>query len=158
MPTKPSNPLDFSELFSAKPGEYVKFSDKLTDSLQDITRMIDNHKEMIDAIQELGIQLTDALGALHTLTVKYAGVVNSVLDILLPLIKKIPFIPPRLLELATSMERVTQQIMDNSAKTSKTILEANEGLRHGDVNRLRGHSGELQEVTKRLTAILPENE
>lgn len=136
-------------------GGYVKFSDKLTDSLQDITKMITEHKEMIDAIQDVGIQLTGAIGTLHTLTVKYAGVVNGVLDLLLPLLKNIPFVPPQLLEMATTMEKVTQQIIDNSANTSKTITDVNVGLKTGDVARLRGHSGELQKVTQTLTSILP---
>jgi methyl-accepting chemotaxis protein len=136
-------------------GGYVKFSDKLTDSIQDITKMINEHKEMIDAIQDVGIQLTGAIGTLHTLTVKYAGVVNGVLDMLLPLLKGIPFVPPQLLEMATTMEKITQQIIDTSANTSKTITDVNVGLKTGDVARLRSHSGELQQVTQSLTAILP---
>lgn len=134
---------------------YTRFSDKLTDSIQDITKIINEHKEMIDAIQEVGIQLTGAIGSLHTLTVKYAGVVNSVLDMMLPLVKNIPFLPPQLLEMATTMEHITQEIIDNSAATSKTISDVNLGLKTGDVARLRSHSGELEKVTKSLTAILP---
>ena len=155
MPATPSKSPKPSELFSAAPGGYVKFSDKLSDSLQDITKMINEHKQMIDAIQEVGIQLTGALGTLHTLTVKYASIVNGVLDILLPLLKKIPFVPPKLLELATTVEHITQQIIDSSANTSKAIIDVNDGLKKGDVNQLREHSDELQEVTKRLTSILP---
>ena len=158
MPTKKTNPLITSELFPAETGQYVKFSDKLNDSLQDITGMINRHKDMIDAIQELGIQLTGAFDTLHTVTVKYAGVVNGVLDILLPLIQRIPLFPARFLELATSMERITQKIIDNSASTTKTIREVNDGLRNGDVDRLRGNSGELQTVTTRMTSILPDME
>lgn len=137
------------------PAGYVKFSDRLSDSLQDITQMINEHKEMIDAIQDVGIQLTGAIGTLHTLTVKYAGVVNSALDMLLPLLKNIPLVPPKLIELATTMEKITQNIIDTSAATSKTITDVNSGLKTGDVAQLKGHSGELQALTKSLTSILP---
>ncbi|MBN1219135.1 MAG: hypothetical protein JXM69_09410 [Anaerolineae bacterium] len=156
MPTKKSKSRSPVKLPSATRGGYVKFSDKLTDSLQDITSMINEHKEMIDTIQEIGIQLTDTFGILHTLTVKYAGTVNSVLDILLPLLKNIPLVPPKLLDLATTMERITQQIIDDSPNTSKAIKDINVGLKTGDVNRLRGHSGELQQVSRTLTSILPQ--
>jgi hypothetical protein len=151
MPIDPSN---YSVPVTTT-GGYVKFSDKLTDSIQDITKMINDHKEMIDAIQDVGIQLTGAIGTLHTLTVRYAGVVNGVLDMLLPLLKNIPFVPAQLLEMATNMEKITQQIIDSSATTSKTITDVNVGLKTGDVARLRGHSGELQKVTQSLTSILP---
>jgi len=158
MATKKTKPLITSELFPAETGHYVKFSDKLTDSLEDITGMINRHKDMINAIQELGIQLTGAFDTLHTVTVKYAGVVNGVLDILLPLIEKIPLFPARFVDMARSMERITQQIIDNSANTTKTIRAVNEGLRNGDVERLRGHSMEMQNVKTRMTAIIPEME
>jgi hypothetical protein len=156
MATKKTKPLITSDLFPAETGQYVKFSDKLTDSLEDITGMINRHKDMIDAIQELGIQLTGAFDTLHTVTVKYAGVVNGVLDILLPLIEKIPLFPARFVEMARSMERITQQIIDNSANTTRTIRAVNDGLRNGDVERLRGHSMEMQDVNTRMTAIIPE--
>ncbi len=77
-------PFNTGETSAVAPGEVVRFSDKLTDSLQNITAMIDEHKGMIDAIQDVGIQLTSAFGTLHTLTVKYASIVNGVLDLLLP--------------------------------------------------------------------------
>ena len=67
--------------------KYTKFSDKLTDSLDDISKMIEEHKSMIDAIQEVALELTDSMGTLHKLTVKYAGIANNILDNLLPVIK-----------------------------------------------------------------------
>jgi hypothetical protein len=143
------------EALSPTPGTVVRFSDKLTDSLADITRMINEHKEMIDAIQDVGIQLTGELGTLHSLTVRYAGIVNGVLDTLLPLLKRVPLVPQPLLQLATSMERVTQGIIDHSATTAEAITHVNAGLRTADVSQLRGYSDELQEVTRVLTSILP---
>ncbi len=152
-----TGPFESAEVAAVEPDEVVRFSDKLTDSLQNITAMIDEHKVMIDAIQDVGIQLTSAFGTLHTLTVKYAKTVNGVLDLLLPWLKKLPLVPPKLLELAARMERITQAIIDSSVNTATAITDVNQGLRTGNVEQLRGHSGELQKVTRALTLILPDN-
>ena len=135
--------------------KYTKFSDKLTDSLNDINKMINEHKDMIDAIQEVALGLTDAMGTLHTLTVKYAGIANSILDALLPIVKGLPIIPKKVTDLLINLEAITQKIIDNSQKTSKTITDVNSGLRTGDVSKLKGHTNELKSVTDTLTAILP---
>ncbi len=137
------------------PVSYVKFSDKLTDSLNDISKMIQDHKNMIDAIQEIALELTNSIGSLHTLTVKYAGIANSILDGLLPIVRNLPIIPKNILQLLINLESVTQKIIDNQATTSKTITEVQSGLKTGDVNKIKGHAGALQNVTRTLTAILP---
>ncbi|TAK14303.1 MAG: hypothetical protein EPO32_02385 [Anaerolineae bacterium] len=138
-----------------KPGSYVKFSDKLTQSLDDIGRMIQDHKDMIDAIQEVALELTGAIGSLHTLTVKYAGKANQILDVLLPILKNVPIIPKNVMSLLVEMEKYTQNIIDTSVKTSRTITDVHGGLQTGDVSRLKVHAGELQNVTRTLTSILP---
>jgi hypothetical protein len=133
----------------------VKFSDKLTDSLTDITKMIDEHKTMIDSIQDIALELTNSIGTLHTLTVKYAGIANNILDGLLPIAKGLPIIPKNILEMLINLESMTQKIIDNNAQTAKTISDVQSGLKTGDVNKIKGHAGELQNVTRAITAILP---
>ncbi|WKZ48877.1 MAG: hypothetical protein QY306_05860 [Anaerolineales bacterium] len=140
---------------TAAPVSYVKFSDKLTDSLNDIGKMIQDHKNMIDAIQEIALELTNSIGSLHTLTVKYAGIANNILDGLLPIAKGLPIIPKNILQLLINLESITQKIIDNQATTSKTITEVQSGLKTGDVNKIKGHAGALQNVTRTLTSILP---
>ena len=135
--------------------KYTKFSDKLSDSLNDINKMINEHKDMIDAIQEVALELTDSMGTLHTLTVKYAGIANNILDALLPIVKGLPIIPKKVTNLLVNLEAITQKIIDNKQKTSTTIRSVNSGLRTGDVSKLKGHTAELKSVTKTLTAILP---
>ena len=140
---------------AAQPTSYVKFSDKLTDSLNDIGKMIQDHKNMIDAIQEIALELTNSIGSLHTLTVKYAGIANNILDGLLPIAKGLPIIPKNILQLLINLEAITQKIIDNQASTSKTITEVQSGLKTGDVNKIKGHAVALQSVTRTLTSILP---
>jgi hypothetical protein len=134
---------------------YVKFSDKLTMSLNDITRMIGEHKTMIDSIQEVALELTTSIGTLHMLTVKYAGIANNILDALLPIVKPLPIIPQSVKALLTNLEAITQKVIDTQASTSKTITDVQSGLRTGDVNKIKGHAGQLQALTKTLTSILP---
>jgi len=140
---------------SAKSGTSVKFSDKLTDSVNDITKMIEEHKIMIDSIQDIALELTNSIGTLHTLTVKYAGIANNILDGLLPIAKGLPIIPKNIVAMLVNLEAMTQKIIDNNAKTIKTISDVQSGLKTGDVNKIKGHAGELQNMTKALTAILP---
>lgn len=138
-----------------KPASFVKFSDKLTGSINDITKIIEQHKTMIDTIQEIAIELTSSIGSLHTLTVKYARTANSILDVLLPILKSLPLIPKNIMLMLTNLESITQKIIDNELSTSKTITDVRSGLNTGDVNKIKGHAGQLQAVTRTLTSILP---
>ena len=136
-------------------GSYVKFSDKLTSSVTDIAKIIEQHKSMIDSIQEIAMELTNSIGSLHTLTVKYARTANQILDVLLPTLKNLPLIPKNVMQMLTNLEVVTQKIIDNEVSTTKTIADVQSGLRTGDVNKIQGHAGQLQAVTRTLTAMLP---
>ncbi|RJP46888.1 MAG: hypothetical protein C4583_18075 [Anaerolineaceae bacterium] len=144
-----------SGVSAGKPMNYTKFSSKLTGSLDQIGKMIEDNAKMIDSIQEVALELTGSIGALHTLTVKYAGIANQVLDVLLPLMQKIPLIPPKLTQFATDLEKMTQKIIDNQTATNKTITDVRSGLQTGDVSKLQSHAGELQNLTKTISAILP---
>jgi hypothetical protein len=59
------------------------------------------------------------------------------------------------MQMLTNLEVVTQKIIDNEVSTTKTIADVQSGLRTGDVNKIQGHAGQLQAVTKTLTAMLP---
>jgi hypothetical protein len=110
---------------------------------------------MIDSIQEVALELTTSIGTLHTLTVKYAGIANNILDALLPIVKPLPIIPQSVKALLTNLEAITQKIIDTNISTSKTITDVESGLRTGDVNKIKGQAGQLQTLTKTLTSILP---
>jgi hypothetical protein len=142
---------------AAKSGavSYVRFSDKLTASITDIAKIIEQHKEMIDSIQEVAIELTGSIGSLHTLTVKYARTANQILDVLLPIIKNLPIIPKNVTQMLVNLESLTQKIIDNEKNTTKTITDVQSGLKTGDANKLKAHAGQLQAVTKTITAIIP---
>ena len=84
----------------------VKFSDQLTKSVTDVAQIIEQHKGMIDSIQEIALELTTSIGTLHTLTVKYARTANGILDVLLPILRNLPIIPKNVMQmLAVSGKR-----------------------------------------------------
>lgn len=139
---------------AAKP-EMIRFSDKLTDSLNDISRMINEHKAMIDTIQDVALELTNSISTLHALTVKYAGIANAILDGLLPIVKNLPLVPQKITDLLVNLESLTQKIIDSNAQTSRTITDVQSGLRTGDVNKIKGHAAQLQSLTNALRSILP---
>lgn len=155
MPTMPVRNTAKAGISTGKPTSYVKFSDKLTQSIDDIQQIIESHKQMIDSIQEVALELTSSIGTLHTLTVKYARTANQILDVLLPIIKSVPLIPKNVTQMLTNLEALTQKIIDNEASTSKTITDVRGGLQTGDVNKLKAHAGQLQNVTKTITSIIP---
>lgn len=134
---------------------YVRFSDKLSDSLTDIAGMVQQHQSMIDTIQDVALELTTAIAALHSVTVRYATTANQFLDVILPVVQNLPIIPAKARTLLVNLERWTQRIIDNNVKTATAIADVRTGLQTGDVNRLRGHAVELQGVTRTLTSLLP---
>jgi len=155
MPTPLKSAVKGGFVPANKPTSFVKFSDKLTGSINDITKIIEQHKGMIDAIQEIAIELTSSIGTLHTLTVKYAKTANAILDGLLPILKNVPIVPKNIMQMLVNLESITQKIIDNEVTTAKTITDVRSGLNTGDVNKIKGHAGQLQAVTRTLTSMLP---
>ena len=137
------------------PVSYTRFSTKLTGSLGQISKMIEENAKMVDLIQEVALELTNSIGTLHTLTVKYAGIANGILDALLPILRGLPIIPKNVMDLLVYQESITQHIIDSQAATSKTITDVKTGLSTGDVTKLQGHAGDLKNLTLSLLAILP---
>jgi len=151
----PTNPVSKGGFVPAAPVPHVKFSDQLTHSITDISKIIEQHKGMIDSIQEIAIELTSSIGSLHSLTVHYAKTANAILDALLPILKNLPIIPKNVMDLLVNLESITQKIIDNEVATSKTINDVHSGLKTGDVNKIKGHATDLQMVTRTLTAMIP---
>lgn len=134
---------------------YTPLSQRLTGSIDQIGDLIKENAKLMDTVQEIGIELTHSIGTLHSLTVKYAGVANSILDVITPVLDNLPLIPKKAMSTLNKMERLTQKIVDDQAGTSKTIADVQLGLMTGDVTKLGNHSGDLKKLTRSLTSILP---
>jgi ABC-type transporter Mla subunit MlaD len=134
---------------------YVHLSEKLTGSVGQINNLIEENAKLMDTVQEVAIELTHAIGTLHSLTVKYAGTANSILDVLSPLMGSLPLIPKRAKDVLGELEHITQRIVNTQTSTGRTIADVQAGLTTADVTKLRTHAGELQSLTKSLLAVLP---
>jgi hypothetical protein len=140
----------------AKPAvRYTPFSRKLTGSIDQISKTIQENAKVIDMIQEVALELTTSISTMHALTVKYAGIANGILDGLLPIVRNLPIVPKKIVEMLVNLESVTQKIIDNQVETTRTINDVKLGLTTGDVTKLQGLNDELQSLTKSLAAILP---
>ena len=136
-------------------GSYVKFSDKLTESWEDVNRIIQENKATLDAIQETALELTKIAGALEAIATKYAKMVNSVLDTAVPVLKNIPLMSEKVLGVVTDIEEFAENILNICTKADRVIRDVEAGLTTADVSKLKGHVGELGNVTKTMRGIIP---
>lgn len=134
---------------------YVKFSNKLSTSLDQISNSVRENAQMIDSIQEVALELTTTFGSLHSVAVKYARTANQVLDVIVPIVKNLPIVPKNAQTMLVNLEKWTQMIIDSEAKTSATVNSVRSGLQSGDVNKLKTHAADLKSVTNSLTKLVP---
>jgi hypothetical protein len=140
---------------SRAPKSYTRLSTKLTGSIDQVTDLIEENAKLMDTVQEIAIQLTHTIGTLHSLTLKYAGKANSILDVVSPILCSLPLIPRRAKDMLGDLERLSQRIVANQASTARTIADVQLGLTTADVTKLRGHTAELQSLSRSLLSVLP---
>jgi hypothetical protein len=136
-------------------GSYVKFSDKLTESWEEVNRIIQENKATLDAIQETALELTKIAGALEAIATKYAKMVNSVLDTAVPILKGIPLVNEKILGVVTDVEEFAENILNICTRADRVIQDVEAGLTTADVGKLKGHVGELGNMTKAMRKIIP---
>jgi hypothetical protein len=135
---------------------YVRFSDKLTGSLEEIGRIIEDNKATMDSIQDMALELTRAAGVLQATASRYAGMVDSLLETAVPILRNIPLIPPRTMELITELQDLANTILDVCTKADKVITDVGDGLQSADIGKINAHTGDLQQMTKALHRVLPD--
>jgi hypothetical protein len=143
---------------TAKKGgkSYVRFSDKLTGSLEDISRIIEDNKATMDSIQDIGLELAEAAGSLEATASRYVGMVDSLLDTAVPVLRTIPIVPARTMELIEDLQDLANTILDVCTTADRVIADVDAGLRNADVSKLNKHAGDLQKMTKTLQRVLPD--
>ena len=132
------------------PVKYVKFSDKLAQGLNDITRIIQENKQTLDTVQEIGLELTNAIASLETVAVKYVRMIDGFLDKVVPLIRSVPFIDQKIVNFAKEAQTLAQTILDACTKSEKIIGDVHTSLTTADVSKLKAHTGSLQNLSKAL--------
>lgn len=132
---------------------YVHFSDKLTAGLNDITRVIQENKQTLDTIQEVGIDLTNAVATLSSAAIKYVRMIDQFLDTVVPIIEKVPFLDAKIINAAKSAQNLAQSILDNSTNAQKVAEDVRTSLAAADVSRLQRYSGDLRNLAKTLQGV-----
>ena len=136
--------------------DYVHFSDKLTGTLQEVTKAIEENKEIIDTVQELGIDLSRAISSLSKTAMKYIKLVDSVMDTIVPVITGIPLIPRKTTESLNKLRSLVDKITTSCESSQRISADVEKGLVSGDVTKLKTHSEDLKKVTTTLRGILPD--
>lgn len=144
---------------SAKPpsstagASYVRFSDKLTSGLNDITRIIQDNKQTLDSIQEIGIELTNTIATLSGAAIKYVKMIDWFLDTIVPVIEKVPFLDAKIVTAAKNAQNLAQTILDNSTNAQKVAGDVRNSLSTADVAKLKTYSGDLKNLSKTLQSV-----
>lgn len=144
---------------SAKPpssttsASYVRFSDKLTSGLNDITRIIQDNKQTLDSIQEIGIELTNTIATLSGAAIKYVKMIDWFLDTIVPVIEKVPFLDAKIVAAAKNAQNLAQTILDNSTNAQKVAGDVRNSLATADVAKLKTYSGDLKNLSKTLQGV-----
>jgi hypothetical protein len=133
---------------------YVRFSDKLTASLQDITHLIEEHKTTMDTIQDVGIELTHTVASLASTASRYAKTVDTVLDTVFPLVINLPILDKRTRDFLTNLKTLADKILSACATSEIVARDVEQGLMNADVSKLKAHTGDLQKATLALQGIL----
>lgn len=134
---------------------YVRFSDKLTASLEEVNRVIQENKATLDAIQDVALELTRVAGVLEATASKYVRMVDSVLETAVPILSTIPLVPQKTLEVITELQDLANGILEVCTTADKVIGDVEDGLLNADVTKLKAHTGDLQKMTKALQKVLP---
>lgn len=136
--------------------DFVPFSDKLTQSLEEVSNKIEENKVILDTIQELGIELSQAVNLLSTSALKYANMVNSVLDTVMPVVSNLPFIPKQTQKFLADLNTFADKFLASCQASQKISGSVETGLVSGDVNALKTHSADLKRVVASVRTLVPD--
>ncbi len=133
---------------------YIHFSDRLTESLMNINKVIQDNRSTLDSIQDMAVELTRAISTLETAAVKYIRLVDSVLEQAIPVMKTIPLVNKKILSFATDIEAMTSKFLATCTLAEKVLPGVEAGLTTADMTKLKASTGDVQNLTKSLQELL----
>lgn len=134
---------------------HVRFSDRLTASLEEVSNIIEENKATLDAIQDIALEVTRTAGFLGAAAARYARMVDSVLDTAVPILSNIPLVNQRTLDLIIDLQELANNILEACTVADRVIPDLEEGLLNADVVKLQAHTGDLEKMTAALQRVLP---
>jgi hypothetical protein len=135
---------------------YVHFSDKMTEALQNINEVIVDNRSTLDSIQDMAVELTRSVQVLEKAAVKYISMVDGILEQVIPIMKNIPLVPKKLLALFVKIEATTTKFMAACELAEKVLPGVEEGLTTANMTKLQESTGDVQRLTTTLQSLVGE--
>jgi hypothetical protein len=140
---------------TSQPAKYVHFSDKMTESLMNINKVIQDNKATLDSIQDMAVELTRAIRSLEMAAIKYIKMADKVLDTIVPILKGLPIVGKEVIEFATDAQALAEKIVKTCEMAEKVLPGVEAGLTSADMVKLKASTGDVQQLTKSLQALMP---
>lgn len=134
---------------------YVHFSDRITESLMNINKVVQENKKTLDAIQDMAVELTRAIRSLEAVAVKYVRMADRVLETIVPLLKNLPIVGKEVLGFAAEAQALAKKILTACELAERVLPGVEAGLTTADMNKLQASTGQVQQLTKSLQGLIP---
>ncbi len=140
---------------AAQPAKYVHFSDKMTESLMNINKVIQDNKATLDSIQDMAVELTRAIRSLEAAAIKYIKMADDILENIVPIMKSLPIVPDKITDIAEDALAFAKKIAAACEMAEKVLPGVEAGLTTADMVKLKTSTGDVQKLTKSLQALMP---
>jgi methyl-accepting chemotaxis protein len=134
---------------------YTHFSDKLTQSLANINKVINDNKSTLDSIQDMAVELTRAIRSLQAVVMKYVEMADKILGTIVPIMEGLPIVPDKIKEFAKDALAMSKKIAAASEMAEKVLPTVEMGLTTADMSQLQASTKEVSSLTKSLQAMIP---
>ena len=135
--------------------KYVHFSDKMTESLMNINKVINDNRSTLDSIQDMAVELTRAIRSLQAVVMKYVGMADHILDTIVPIMEGLPIVLDKIKEFAKDALALSQKITAASELATSVLPGLEAGLTTADMGKLQASTGQVASLTKALQAMVP---
>lgn len=140
---------------TTQPAKYVHFSDKMTESLTNINKVIQDNKATLDSIQDMAVELTHAIRTLEAVAIKYIKMADEILESIVPIMKSLPIVPDKISDFAEDALALAKKITAACEMAEKVLPGVEAGLTTADMVKLKTSTGDVQNLTKSLQALVP---
>ncbi len=134
---------------------YTHFSDKMTESLMNINKVINENKSTLDSIQDMAIELTRAIRSLQAVVMRYVGLADDILGAIVPIMDGLPIVPDKIKQFAREALDLSKKISAASALAEKVLPGVEAGLTTADMVKLQSSTNDVANLTKALQAMVP---
>jgi len=133
---------------------YIHFSDKMTESLMNINKVVQDNRKTLDSIQDMAVELTRAIRSLEAVAIKYVKMADKILDTIVPILKGLPIVGKEVLEFAADAQALANKIVTACELAEKVLPGVEAGLTTADMNKLQSSTGQVQQLTNSLQGLM----